>query len=204
MFVGDDVYDVQDDVDELLSGEPEMLGYEGNPDLLGAAALLGADPVLLGAALRRGSGQIVRAPLRHIVRPNLVEEVARARAAGGVTMRSKPERDYRKQWLPVPPTVVGAGLPFNLILTPVRTIRLERPIFDATLGQNFEVTQFQIGGEPQFVGAGSIPLSAWAEVAWNTGGKGATVRPGVPIILAGNNIGAAATLRGAFLCSAVL
>lgn len=190
MYVGEDVID--------LSGR-EIVGDDDDLDAL----LEGVD--IVGA--RTGRRFAMSARRRKLARQNkLARQVALARSAGGVVVRNQPERNRRMQWLPVGPSgVIAPAGNWALTLIPVRPCRLERPVFDATIGQSFDLNTYTIGGEPQLLGGGTIPLSAWAENAWHTGGLGASVTPGVPILLGGTNIGAVnAVVRGTIVCTSLV
>jgi hypothetical protein len=194
MYVGEDVIDLSgidivgagdDDIEELLEGM----------DIVGAR--------------RRKVRRFKKIPVRRRklkAQNKLARQVALARSAGGVVVRRQAERNRRLQWLPVGPSgVIAPAGNWALTLIPVRPCRLERPVFDATIGQAFDLNTYTIGGEPQLLGGGTIPLSVWAENAVHTGGLGASVVPGVPILLGGTNIGPLnAIVRGTIVCTSLV
>lgn len=199
--MGEDVYDEED----FLSGleDSEIIGDVDDVDL---NDLLSGDELdIVGASAKTQLAKLKaqNAKLRRM------QMQALARQAGGATIRSRTPTDKREQWLPIGPlAATAAGAPWAVTLIPVRPCRLDRPIFPAAVAAHFDITTYQIGGEPQLLGAGNIPLDVWAENANGTGGLGKSVNAGVPIILAGNNIDPAGSpariLRGAIRCTAIL
>jgi hypothetical protein len=195
MYIGEDVSDEY--TDEGL-GAVDIMGAEDDDDL--NALLSGID--IVGRAKRRRR--------RGSVHTNkLARQVALARAAGGVVVRQRPERDKREQYMPIGPSVAtGPGVGWALTLIPVRPCRLGRLFFDATLGQTFDLNTYNIGGETQLLGGGTIPFSMFAENAVRTAGQGKSVVAGVPILLGGTNISPvgtpAAIVRGGLMCVALV
>lgn len=164
MYLGDD--------DELL-GDDEILGAELGDDL---DEILGSD-VILGARASRGGSRLAR--------------LQAARAAGGVLLAQRQNRDAQEQVLPFPATNVLASATATILAFPQRKFRTERFVVSSQIAEFFTINDLRIGRESMMVAVGQAPAQGFAEVGVGVRLRGYTANLGNTIGLDVTNIDAA-------------
>jgi len=150
-------------------------------DIIGDSNLIGdaVDDLLKGAddELQGYGAEIIGAPQR------------------GQLKMTKPNR-LQKLALGIGITSVAATSSSIVTVTPQVPFKLERFLSPST---SLHVNDIKVGTNSQFVGAGSIPIEAFANNSVGVGLKGDTAIPGVDIALnVSNTTGAPITLSGAY------
>lgn len=164
MYLGDD--------DELL-GDDEILGAELGDDL---DEILGSD-VILGGRGSRGGNRLAR--------------LQQARAAGGVLLAPRQNRDAQEQVLPFPATNVAASATATILAFPQRKFRTERFVVSSQIAEFFTINDLRIGRESMMVAVGQAPAQGFAEVGVGVRLRGYTANLGNTIGLDVTNIDAA-------------
>lgn len=162
-----------DDEDELL-GDDEILGAELGDDL---DEILGAD-VILGGKASRARSQLAR--------------LQAARAAGGVMLSRRQNRDAQEQVLPFPATNVALSSTATILAFPQRKFRTERFVVSSQIAEFFTINDLRIGRESMMVAVGQAPAQGFAEVGVGVRLRGYTANLGNTIGLDVTNIDATA------------
>jgi len=190
--------------------------FGGGPAILGAEAILGADPDL--AALFSGPsdydalmGADPRAVLlaRRAHAAGMAQghaiasaqsggaptaaQVAAMKQAGGLVVTQKPNTFAGEQVLPISTSAtVGIGLSDIAEARPQRTIRCDRFAVPSTLSPFFTISQLNVGQEPQFVATGVVDAEIFSQAAFGVELKGSTATLGTIISVGVTNIDTAA------------
>lgn len=162
-----------DDEDDLL-GDDEILGAELGDDLdeiLGGDTILGAD--------------------RRMVARSRLAKLQAARAAGGVVVARRTDRDVQEQVLPFPATNVLASATATILAFPQRRFRTERFVVSSQIAEFFTINDLRIGRESMMVSVGQAPAQGFAEVGVGVRLRGYTANLGNTIGLDVTNVDAA-------------
>ena len=145
-------------------GYYDVLGYD-EVELLGEGEgedveLLGEDVELLGAAPS----------------PAARRAIQQRAAQRGVIVRKKPATGSRDLILPcTAPAATAAGATTVITVQPSQPFRAKAFIVDNVIAPNFQINSIQVGRQNQFVGAGSVPATAFvpnsplANIGFDTG-----------------------------------
>jgi hypothetical protein len=120
-------------------------------------------------------------------------------------VREAPNRVMRRQFAPVPNTVVPAGGSTVVAVRPQRIFRADRLVLNSTTVPSFvTISEINVGAQPQLVNQGNIPISVFAANAFDTYLRGDTATPGIDItIRLDNSGGAPETVGGTFIGESV-
>lgn len=141
---GDDI--VGEDYDDYASSGDDIVG----DDIIGA---------LVGAAPRRRRG---RQPARLI-------KVAKQRPPVQVQRRGfEYQQNTFKEWREAafgfPPTVVAANATATIVQQPQQPFRMERIVIPSNIATSFDIIDFKVGKNSQFVVAGAISAVTFSEL----------------------------------------
>lgn len=199
MLSGDEFALAGDDIvgaDDLYA----MAGIATTPDMVGAE-LVGNDwgdlsssgndivGALVGAAVKKA---LAKAGPQRAGRPQLFKAVQK-RPPGEVMRRQFEYRpaDY-SQWREFPigfgPQLVAAGATATILVQPQLPFRSERLIVPSTIGAAFDILDFRIGKNSQFVAAGAISAVSFSEVGVGVRLMGDTAQVSQQIVLQVQNI----------------
>lgn len=169
-FTGDDIVGGGDDGLYALAGiatTPDMIGAEIVGDDFGDYSSSGDDIVgaLVGAAVQKA---VAKAARQQGGKPQLFKKVQQ-RPPGQVMRR---QFDYRtedySQWREFPigfgPQLVAANAIATIVQQPQLPFRSERLIVPSNIGTAFDILDFRIGKNSQFVSAGAISAVSFSEV----------------------------------------
>lgn len=178
-IVGEDQFDI-------VGEEPESTDVSGE---------VGFGPFRFGgpiASLARG----FRAPMA----PARPVTGAVATPSGATVIQRAPTGVTRRQILPIPATSVAGGGQATITLQPQRHFRVERLVLASNAAPSaVVVSDISVGAEREFLGAGDVPIAAFAADAVGTGLRGNTASPGVTVSITLRNLGTGAEqISGAF------
>lgn len=189
-FTGDDIVG-DSDLYALagISTTPDMVGAELVGDDFGDYSSSGEDIVgaLVGAAVKKAM-----AKGGNVNKPQLFKAVQK-RPPGQVMRRQFEYRpaDY-SQWREFPigfgPQLVAAGANATIVVQPQLPFRSERLIVPSTIGAAFDIIDFRIGKNSQFVAAGAISAVSFSEVGVGVRLMGDTAQVSQQIVLIAQNI----------------
>jgi hypothetical protein len=101
------------------------------------------------------------------------------------------------QIMPLPIVTVASAATEEVAATPQFTIRIERLVIPSWIARYFDVTQFNVGQQPQYVNTGSVNGAVFSEVAIGVRLKGDTANLGNKVSLSVQNIsGGSLDFRG--------
>lgn len=197
-LVGEDYDDVAgDDLDDAMAGL-DLVGDDDLAQLMMAAA--GAKrrkkAKRRAAMARRGGG---------MARDMRAAMMARKLAASQTLVRDLPARKSREYPLPITsPSAIPAGLSATITINPQVPFRVERLVISSDVAGSFTLDNFQVGKNPQFAAAGSLPCRVLQENAVGVRFRGDTAVPGITVTLQVTNVSSgAAFLRGMIVGTAI-
>lgn len=123
-----------------------------------------------------------------------------ATPSGATVIQRAPTGVTRRQILPIPATSVAGGGQATITLQPQRHFRVERLVLASNAAPSaVVVSDISVGAEREFLGAGDVPIAAFAADAVGTGLRGNTASPGVTVSITLRNLGTEAEqISGAF------
>lgn len=200
-LVGDDYDDISgDDDDDALAGL-ELVGDDDLAQLMMAAA---------GARRRKKKARRAAAMARRRGGPGAAAALRQRMMAAklaqqSVVVRDRPPMKAREYPLPITsPAAVPPGLGATITINPQVPFRVERLTFSSDIAGSFTLDNFQVGKNPQFAAAGSLPCRVLQENAVGVRFRGDTAVPGITVTLQVTNIsGGAAFLRGMIVGTAI-
>lgn len=179
-------------------------------DVIAADMMFEADPTPANAQasamarMRAGAAKKRKmvAPVRAAAMQNLQRQ-ALARAAGKSSFSTTGEEtsSVKTEILPIPQTVVGAGLTVTIPVRPTRSMQINSIVFPSLLAATAvcRVGSIQILGLEQLNGPGGVHCSGLTEVRTSRVLKGSTAQAGQDILVQIQNTSAAGvTIEGWF------
>lgn len=200
-LIGDDDDDIAGDDDDDIAGL-DLVGDDDLAQLMMAAA---------GARRRKKKKAARRAAMARRGPPGAAAANLRRRmmaaklAQNAVVVRDRPPMKAREYPLPITsPAAVPPGLGATITINPQVPFRVERLVFSSDIAGSFTLDNFQVGKNPQFAAAGSLPCRVLQENAVGVRFRGDTAVPGITVTLQVTNIsGGAAFLRGMIVGTAI-
>lgn len=118
---------------------------------------------------------------------------------GPQVLRTKPNTLYR-QLLPIPATAVATTVTATITMKPQRVMRVERLVVDAVTAPDFDIMNFNIGQENQYVAAGLVPAGVFVPDAVGITLRGSTASIGTEIVMdVRNNNASTKTFKGCLI-----
>jgi hypothetical protein len=182
-------------------------------DVLAADMLFEADPTPANAAARLQTRRRLATRRRTqpmaasaMVKSAAMQQLQRqgaARAAGKIPFSTTGEDTtaVKTEMLPIPPTLIAAGLTVTIPVRPIRSMQINSVVFPSLLTATAvcRLTSVQILGLEQLNGPGGIHCSGLTEVRTARVLKGSTAQAGQDILVQINNTSAGAvTIEGWF------
>ncbi len=209
MYFGDDAQDqLATILASQMSGDYFGLDYFGQDesaleaDVIAADMLFEADPTPQNkvaqvqtrrklAAARGGGGRAMQPQAAAAVVKNAaMQQVARqamVRSAGKIPFSTTGEDTtaVKTEMLPIPPTVIGAGLTVTIPVRPIRSMQINSIVFPSLLTATAvcRVQSIQILGLEQLNGPGGLHCSGLTEVRTARVLKGSTAQAGQDILI---------------------
>jgi hypothetical protein len=208
MYFGDDAQDQLATIlaSNAMSGDYFGLDYFGQDesaleaDVIAADMLFEADPTPQNKvaqvqtrrklAQARGRGSMQPGAAASVVKNAAMQQVARqamVRSAGKIPFSTTGEDTtaVKTEMLPIPPTVIGAGLTVTIPVRPIRSMQINSIVFPSLLTATAvcRVQSIQILGLEQLNGPGGLHCSGLTEVRTARVLKGSTAQAGQDILI---------------------
>lgn len=178
---------------QLAQAQQLLTALQSNPSTAAQLALTRADVADVQAGLPTLDQRLQNSVAQSAPLPASVP------LGGGLSLQAG-STEPRRETLPIPATLVGAGATADIIMTPQRPQRIGRLVVPSSIAAYFVIHDLEVAKDSQFTGSGSVPAEMFTEVGVDVSLKGSTAYPGVQIVLSVENIdGAPHTFRGGII-----